>query len=133
MAAQTGRPRSLKTLTQKLAIRSVSSELDRRSRALEKAIADTNAQLRALGDAQQVLSTQIEANHDYVTRVHDHLGNIEGAHNRLVAMHAATASRLDESGPEQVRMQKELEAIVGEFVNLRQAVARIDAIVEQRT
>ncbi len=123
---------SVKAVAQKFIVRTIASELDRRSRALEKALADTNAQLVSLGSAQQTLSAQIEANHDYVSRVHDHVKNVEAAHNRLVAQHATTVARLDTSGPEHAAMKRDLEAVVGEFAGLREAVARVDALMERR-
>ena len=128
----TKRTRSAKSLAQKFVVRSIASELDRRSRLLEKALADTNAQLASLGAAQQILSAQIEANQDYVSRIHDHVKNVEAAHNRLVAQHANVVSRLDASGPEQAALRRDLDTVVGEFTSLREAVARVDALVERR-
>ena len=132
MADQPRPHRSVKALAQKAVVRTIASELDRRSESLERALADTNAQLAALGTAQQTLSAQIDANQQYVSRVHEHLANVEAAHNRLVTMHAATAARLDDSAPEWASTQRDLEAIVGEFTGLREAVARIDSLIEHR-
>ena len=124
--------RSVKAVAQKFVVRTIASELDRRSRALERALTDTNARIASLGSAQETLSTQIDANHDYVSRVHDHVKNVEAAHNRLVAQHAALVTRVDASGPELASMKRDLEAVIGEFTNLREAVARVDALVERR-
>ena len=132
MADQPSPHRSLKALAQKAVVRTIASELDRRSKSLEKALADTNAQLAALGTAQQTLSAQIDANHHYASRLHEHVTNVEAAHNRLVAMHAATLARLDDSAPEWAAMKRDLEAVVGEFTGLREAVARIDSLTEHR-
>jgi septal ring factor EnvC (AmiA/AmiB activator) len=117
---------------QKAAVRVIASELDRRSGSLEKAVADVNARIAALGTAQQTLSEQINAANDYVRRVHDHLGSVESAHNRLMTMHTQLVGRLDVSEAERAESQRDLHALVGEVTAMREAFARLDRLVEGR-
>ena len=120
----------MRTAIQKLAVRAVASELDRRSATLEKALADTNRQIAAQGAAQEMLSAQIDAANDYVRRVHEHLGNVESAHQRLMNMHTGLVARIDATEAEHHTVRRGLEGLTGEFEGLREAIARLDRIVQ---
>lgn len=118
---------------QKAIVRVIASELDRRSRPLERAINDTNARISELVATQEILSAQIEAANDYVRRVHEHVENVEVAHNRLVATTATLRETGEATEIKSSETHRDLHTLLGEFTGLREAVARIDALVEAKT
>lgn len=119
----------MRNRVQRVAVRVIASELDRRSATIERAIRDLQAQMVDLQSAQQVVSAQIEATKDHLRRVHEHLKNVEAVQVRL---DQATTRRLDGLDSVGVTSQQTTTSLGVELAGVREALARLDAVVEHR-
>jgi hypothetical protein len=119
----------MRSRVQQVAVRVIASELDRRSAKTERALRDFQSQLAGVHSAQLVLSAQIEATNDHLRRVHEHLKNVETVQARLDRL---TATRLDTAESVGVTTQQTVGSLGVELAGVREAIARLDALVQQR-